>query len=153
MICPFGLRTTYAHEPKVIRVLDDIERAVNKEPNESLDLSGLNLSPLSNKQTPDRTLIHLERLIIKMGNSQYPLESANLTRTNLTGIDLTRAILPEANLTEAILTGTNLWRANLYEADLRGAVVVSNGQTITGEELKQYLLETFKVTLSEGAKF
>ena len=66
---PFGLRTKYAQEPNVIGALDDIERAVNKEPNESLDLSGLDLSPLSNKQTPDGTRIHLERLIINMGKS------------------------------------------------------------------------------------
>jgi len=53
--------------------------------------------------------------------SGFNLTGAILTGTNLTGVDLTRANLTGANLTDAILTGVDLTRANLTGANLTGA--------------------------------
>ncbi|MFF8598208.1 pentapeptide repeat-containing protein [Streptomyces sp. NPDC015232] len=63
----------------------------------------------------------VEAQIATTGNSVD--ESANLTRTDLTGADLTGADLRGVNLSRANLRGANLTRADFRGADLTGAVL------------------------------
>ena len=77
------------------------------------------------------------------------LRGANLFGANLTRADLTRANLSVANLTEADLRG-----ADLRGADLTGAQIVKDRNTITGEELRKYLLETFEgIVIDQSTRF
>lgn len=129
---PFGLRTKYARDKKVINALDLIERAVEKSNKTGkLDLSNTNLRSLSRLVLETNT-VNLERLILTVGaKSQYPLNEANfsgadltevdLHRVDLIGADLTHANLSRADLSLADLTGANLTGANLSHTDFSEA--------------------------------
>ena len=203
---PLDLRTKYANRPEVIRVLDDIKRAVKtKKPNKPLDFSELDLSPLSMLTTNNGKRVNFEELIILIllagddSNTLSPLSKANLRgailtgaylfdanlsgaileRADLTGadlraVDLREADLRGANLSGAFLRGATLYRANLHGANLSGATlhgaflrgadlcganlsgakVFKDGQSITGEKLKKYLLEPCQeIVINQSTKF
>ena len=120
----------YVDCPAVIKALDEIKTAVaNKKPKKPLNLKGADL------------------------------RKADLFEADLRKADLRGADLREANLLGAILEGADLTGANLFEADLSGADLdradlAQDGKTITGEELKEYLLKTFQgIVIDQSTKF
>lgn len=99
---------------------------------------------------PDLSQVNLSKANLSNVNLEYAnLSKANLSKTNLTEANLTYANLAEVNLTESILNGANLSYADLFLAKLTGAIltwtklykVILNGANLTGANLRGANLE------------
>ena len=158
IVDPSSLRTRYADNKEVIKALNLLEKAIeSKELGKPLDLRGANLKALSGLKIDNGEKVNLEKLIIKIGGdqlgTQYPLARACLYKADLSGANLIQADLIQTDLTYAILTQADLYKANLRGANLTGAKAVKDGKVISGEELKNYLIETFEVIINENTRF
>ena len=101
---PFGLRQKYANDKAVINCLDALDKALKSfDPKtNSLDLSGIDLSSLSNISV-DGNRLNLERFILALASNlgmtkPYPLTEAILSGADLSGADLSGANLYGAKL-------------------------------------------------------
>ena len=80
------------------------------------------------------------------------MNDADLTKTNLSDVDLTGADLTYANLSEAKLSGANLSEANLSEANLSGADL-ADVKGVTNEELEQEAKSLKGTIMPNGQKY
>ena len=156
---PFGLRQRYASSRQdVIDTLDKIDAALadfNPEEDRYLNLNGIDFTPLNDLiVNRNHEILTLEGLLRASQNiSQYPLYRANLRGAILAKVDLQEANLAKADLREVDLTNAYLRGAYLRGADLRGAFAIFGSERLTGDALKDYLLECFKVHIDETTTF
>ena len=156
---PFGLRERYASRQDVIDTLDKIDEALalsdfNPDKNRLLNFSGMDFRPLRGLLINPIETLNLERLLIASQKvSQYPLFRANLDGANLTRISLERADLGGSSFRGVDFTGAILSEASLVGTDLREAFAVVRGERLTGNALRNYLVNEFNVVINDETKF
>lgn len=125
--------------PPANECLSKVDQAVSKySPKDGryLDLSRLDLAPLSQIVLGNEEYINLDRYLSRMVSpeiTQYPLQNANFSNSNLYGICLVGANMIGASFKDALLDEGNFIGANLAEANLTGANLY--GADFTGANL------------------